>query len=479
MRAIWMLVLGGAAWGQSVSGGGFSARGAANLGRLVPSNLRRTIPATYFGLHVNKPLSGTAAIPWPSVPFGSLRLWDMGQTAAWPFLNPASGTFTYTKLDAVLQLAKTNNMDIVQTLGRTPTWASSNATDQSCAYAKPPDTTTYGECWPATDVDTTDATWKAWVTDITGHVAGLNGSAYQQDVKWEIWNEFPIAGMWSGTNAQLATLTKDASAIVRAANPNWMVLSPASVNWNPPTAMGVATKLAMVMGQTGVAAAVDVLAIHTYMDASLVEAPENVIGLVDEVKRDVTMWPQKEMWNTEFSWGGVNTSTLTDVDMHKAFLARSYLLLWSQGATRSYWYGWDIANPGKARLWAADQTTNAGDGTCVTAAANGGWLCPEGVAYQQLYQWMVGNTMTRACDGVRPPGVGVWSCELAKPGGTKLLAVWDTGKTCAGGSCTTANYSPGAQYTGWYDVEGNLRHTISGGVVAIGAKPILLEAPGP
>ena len=37
------------------------------------------IPKTYFGLHIHRAATTT---PWPTVPFGSLRLWDTYTTRA-------------------------------------------------------------------------------------------------------------------------------------------------------------------------------------------------------------------------------------------------------------------------------------------------------------------------------------------------------------------------------------------------------------
>src|ERR1700687_5893000 len=54
-----------------------------------------TIPRTLFGLDMNYFV--TTKQPWPSIPFGSLRLWD--SATGWAQLNPRKGEYDWSQLD--------------------------------------------------------------------------------------------------------------------------------------------------------------------------------------------------------------------------------------------------------------------------------------------------------------------------------------------------------------------------------------------
>jgi hypothetical protein len=105
----------------------------------------------------------------------------------------------------------------------------------------------------------------------------------------------------------------------------------------------------------------------------------------------------------------------------------------------------------------------------------GGFLCQAGTAYQQVESWLEGNTAVQACSGPMPPTMGVWTCSLLTPNGTQTLAVWDSSKTCAGGVCTTSSYNYDPRYTQYFTLANNVSTPLSGGTVAIGAKPIMLS----
>ena len=85
----------------------------------VFASAQTVIPAQYFGMHYVK------AQPWPTIPFGSLRLWDTD--TRWQQMNPASGVDDFSNLDAYLALARSHSVfDVVLVLGATPNWISSD-----------------------------------------------------------------------------------------------------------------------------------------------------------------------------------------------------------------------------------------------------------------------------------------------------------------------------------------------------------------
>ena len=138
-------------------------------------------PPQFMGLNLNPEIVTPGSIPWPSFPFGSFTLWGTGNT--WPVLNPSEGVYNWTSLDKWLSKAESEGMtDIIYSFGKTPTWASSKPTDQSCVNpASPP-----GSCDPPNDVNPdgagTDQHWIDFVTAIVTHTAG-------QVKYYEMWNE--------------------------------------------------------------------------------------------------------------------------------------------------------------------------------------------------------------------------------------------------------------------------------------------------
>jgi hypothetical protein len=160
---------------------------------------------------------------------------------------------------------------------------------------------------------------------------------------------------------------------------------------------------------------------------------------------------------------------LNDPDLNSSFIARHLLIDAGLGIVRSYYFDWD-SNDQRA-LWSNTLTDCLNTG--VPNAA--GFLCEAGNAYQQAETWLLGNTAMQPCSGPLPPATGVWTCALLIPNGTQTLAIWDTSKTCASGSCTMSNYAYDPHYTRYFTLANGTSTPLTGGIVAIGVKPILLS----
>jgi len=151
----------------------------------------------------------------------------------------------------------------------------------------------------------------------------------------------------------------------------------------------------------------------------------------------------KPLWNTEFGWG--LNSDLPNSSDQVAWLGRAFLYLSSKNVARSYWYAYD----------------NNAWGTLYN-----GSLTAVGGAYQQIYSWMAGSTITAPCALAN----AIWTCGLTLGNGNQALAVWLNVFT----STSTQSYTPPSQFTTYRDLAGNTK-TISG-PVAIGEQPILLQS---
>ncbi len=478
------------------------------VGSVVP------LPNTFFGMHLL-----SLASPIPSTMEGTGRIWDSA-SAQWPNLNTASGTFVWTNLDAVLADYKAAGIsDILYTLWRVPTWASSNKNDKSCDYANE-GPSFYGECDLPTDINPdgsgTNLTWRTWVQNIAQHVNGAGYlSTHAHIGYWEACNEcfrsptldpgYGTSGgqvAYQGTYAQLVRLMQDARCIILG-HPNdpitalnttcaqsgypYIGIDPTSQMVMPstgplPTTSGKTAAYVQVMqnllyctctsnscskSSTGCptasagSAAVDIINAHMYAKSY---TPEQIPAEVASVRaalqsRDLA----KPMWNGEGGWGQTSNATQVndgDPDLEAAFIARFEIMAWASGLARSYWYEWD--NSAHGELWSPFSISG-----CM-APFTSGYLCEAGVANQQVYDWIAGSTLT-SCSASGT----TWTCGLIEANGTQAEIVWDTSQTCSSGVCGTLSYSAPPIYFRYRDLTG-ASYPING-TVPIGIKPILLE----
>ncbi|CAB4966494.1 MAG: hypothetical protein F2840_13975 [Actinobacteria bacterium] len=145
----------------------------------------------------------TGAIP---ISAGMHRLWDLGVT--WKDVNPAAGSFTWTALDAQVAKAEAAGSKPLLVLGMTPQWAAANPSAGDPRWGA-------GTSSPPRDIND----WKAYVTAIVDRY-GSRIAAY------ELWNEANLSTFWTGTADQMADLTAAAYPIIKAKQPDAIVLLP-------------------------------------------------------------------------------------------------------------------------------------------------------------------------------------------------------------------------------------------------------------
>jgi hypothetical protein len=146
------------------------------------------------------------------------------------------------------------------------------------------------------------------------------------------------------------------------------------------------------------------------------------------------------IWDTESSWEGA----VSDPDGRAAWVARAYLIRWSEGVQRFAFYGWDFGSWGE--LW-----------------DNG--ILPAGTAFGELYKWLVGATMTGPCtlSGT------LWACPLIRANGAyKATVVWHNSM-----DTSTTSFSAPSEYALYQDLTGLVGNVA--GPMNVGRKPVLLE----
>jgi len=413
------------------------------------------IPPTLFGMHVH--MRPTRPQPWPPVPVGTFRFADT--VAGWFRLNPAEGKYDWTLLDEELEDLKSHNVDdVLFTFHSTPAWASSGP-HHRCAHGGLAQlreganiNTRLGSCDPPNDLNPdgsgTDQHWKDFVSALATH--NLNSKAAHIKY-WEVWNEPHNDFFWDGTDAQMVRMARDAYTIIKSIDPEALILSP-SVGMHPRIgAAWMDSYLAAGGGQYA-----DIIAFHGYVHAlrsGRYPSASDPVQPLSDFRKMLARHGQdsKPLWDTEASWGNASNMDFTDEEQQSAFLAQFYLLHWSLGVPRLYWFAWNDGAVGT--LWIPDPGDRSAPGTLTKAAG----------AYAQVYKWLVGAALMKPCseDG------GVWTCSLREADGHEAEIVWS-----AEGE---KQFNPKTSLKKMRDLDGNVNSVQ--GAIKIREKPILIEAP--
>lgn len=182
---------------------------------IVLSSIRATpqgvspVPANYFGNMLN-----VSTHPWPTIPFGMLRLWDTH--TKWADIETSRGVFNWSVFDSYMALAAAHKVQLIYTLGQTPQWASSNRYG-ACK-------TGTGQCYaPANMQDFAD-----WGKAVAQHVKDWNAAhGANVVVYYELWNE-PNGSFFLGTYAQLAQMSRVIGPAIKSVNSAALISSPAN-----------------------------------------------------------------------------------------------------------------------------------------------------------------------------------------------------------------------------------------------------------
>ena len=375
----------------------FSVVPATNLAANRPQT---PVPASFFGMTVKN------STITPALQFGTARSWDTWPHPSWSDLNPSPGVYKFKALDVFM--AANKGRDMIYTLGRTPQWASSQP-DAHTDYGP-------GQCAPPTNLDDWDNYLRAVVTHAAGKIK-----------YWEIWNEPQNKKYYCGDMPTMVTLARHANSIIKSIDPSAIIISPSATSGNGPAWLG------MFLSQGG-AKVVDIIAFHGYPG----DTAEDIVGVIAKYKAVMSAngVDSLPLWDTE-SCGGATPGD------QPAFLAKYYLLEWSQGVSRFLWYAYD--DPNGRTLWTATTGPNA-----------------VASAYTQTSAWMIGASLTSPCS---KDSNAIWSCDLARPG-YQAKALWS--------SASPTTLPVPARYKDFRDLQGGV-HPIRNGQVSIGSEPILLE----
>jgi hypothetical protein len=397
---------------------------------------------------------------YPKLTFGTLAHPDIG---AWARIEQKKGVYDFAFFDKYVGnsvahglVDSTNTVNLAITLGETPPWAASDP--RSCKTDK---TLTRCTSGPANIQD--------WIDFIAALMNHYNGVAEPHVRYYELWNEMNIDLFWTGAQADMVNLAKAAYPIVHA-DPHSILLTP--------SVAGPVGHIAKTDGTTwmanyldaGGAKYADGGAFHGYIAEQKAGVPfpmpeedstpgcKEFVTCYGSIVTKAAMMRQtfdqhglagKPMFDTEGGWGN---GTPMDAGTQAAWIARWYLLQAGLRSTLNLqtaaWFTW--GDPATFH-WGTIET-DAG-------APN-----DAGVAFNQVYGWLVGAVMSQPCSGAAS---GTWTCSITRSKNYRAQAVW---------SQSSNSYSPDAAFTDYRDLAGNIVKINQGSSVTIGAKPILLEA---
>ncbi len=430
------------------------------------------IASRFFGIHLND--YGT------SLHYGAHRLWDAG--VGWWALETAPNTYDFRKLQT--RVAETPpGVELMYTFGHTPAPPVASKSF-ACTDGK-------FSCNPPADVDgRDDAVKNFWTAFMRTMCTGTAPNKTCGPIKYfEMWNEPNGDGFWSGTYAQLARMSADAATIIKNNCASCVVLTAnVSCGGDGSHANGDSGQCEVWMdnylaawqklGHMPDGGAWHAYPSHTNVHpspfpetnvsswdictgkddpkctckAGFVPNKECRHSIVDQVDVMRSVFARhglagKPIYATE---GGWNYDTdLTDPDLQAAYVSRWLVTLAGSGVAAAYWY-------------AQDNTTW---GTLVDSSGN---LNQSGRAYNRVHDWLTGGRIgTCAASGT------LWSCPVLRADGTPARMMWDSGLGCSAGACPTRKVTLNDVYTRVESLDGTSA-PVTGNVVSIGAKPILV-----
>jgi len=383
----------------------------------------RAVTNRFFGVHDADPVGPG----WPRTKVGSLRVWDAG--VAWNQIETSPGQFNFSRLDAIVATARSHDADVLLVLGQTPKFYAS----------KPKVLGAYG--LGATSMPKL-AAWKTYVRAVAERYKS-------RGVTLQVWNEANVVNYWSGSQAQMAQLTKAAHDVVQGIRPRPTLVAPAMVTRLAGQRRWLDAFYGQRVGGRPVADFLDIVSLQLYPMAD--GRPEDSIVLL---KTDRALLARhrvtKPIWNTEVNYGllGGKAVTLLPEDQQAAQVARTYLLNAANGIGRVYWYAWDTQKIVNTRMVTSDHVT----------------LTSAGQAFGVVVDWMGAAKVTCSTDAA-----GTYACVLAEAGKTRRV-YWNPKRRV---SVTTD-----ASATSVSTLDGATSRIAGGAVLQVGGSPVLVRGGG-
>lgn len=232
----------------------------------------------------------------------------------WNAIEPQNGTFTFEQYDSFVENCTRAGVHVLAILDYSANWASSG----------PPDWKDIDRFPPKYMSD-----WEDYVFQTVSH--------FRDKVKhWEVWNEENIRFFWFPKADAKAyyQLLKSAYATAKKADPDCTVLIGGVIGFD--------VKYLREVYELGGARFFDVMALHPYSGEPYDRC--NFTGNMSALKTLMAEYgdSRKEIWFTELSW---TVSQNLSENGQAAYLIRSYVLSFAEGADKLFWFNLNAARP--------------------------------------------------------------------------------------------------------------------------------------
>src|SRR6266568_4165189 len=383
--------------------------------RLAAEQHPARFTSDFIGMHTLSPTRH-----WPAVPFGSIR----PAGVSWGALEPAKGQYDWHSLDSWVAQSQLHHVQLDYVFVNTPRWASTRP-NEPCVGKK------VGCAAPPNPSD-----WDEFVTALVTRYKGRISS-------YELWNEPNGSGFWTGTPKQMEELAARAYPIIKAIDPAAIVATPAvsSSGWPLSHERWLDQYFAAGGGKYA-----DVIAWHGYAGRN--DRPalpvEGMARQIEALRAVLVRYQLSQMpiWNTEGGWG--KDAQLPDENEQAAFLVKWFLINFTHGIARAYWYQWD--NPEWGTLWRESSG-----------------MTPAGTAVDQVSDWLNGATAAGPCEP--KDSTTLWVCDLQK-GSVHYRVAWSASEELP--------YSDVANVASFTEVDG-VKQAASRRPVMVSSRPILFE----
>lgn len=397
----------------------------------------------FFGMH-DPQISSEI----PTVPVGTIRLWDTPgttwreiETAAYEpatLLEPEHYHYDFTQLDSAVGNALAHGLRPMVVLGQTPQFY---AEDPGAPSANGPGASSMPR-----------AHMNEWM-----HYVSTVASKYGTSVDYQIWNEPNVSQFWSGSQQDMAQLTATAAqAINNVVGTQATIVAPGFPLRLSSQRSEFKRYWAQNVNGLGMASYVDVVALHLYPGADA--GPETSMALLKQARALLPDAARKKPeWNTEINYGlpmGCSCPAKPIPDSKQAaYVARSLLLNAGSPIRRMYWYAWAQGNIANTNLVKADRST----------------LTPGGNAWRRVYGWTNG-TQFGSCSMIGSGNSkGVWTCKAKKSRTETRRFYWKPSGKAAPISTVSSTSS-------WTNLNGRVTKHKGSYTIKVGQAPIMVTS---
>jgi hypothetical protein len=366
----------------------------ASWAQHIEASRPEPVPASLFDLNIIGINKNTG---WPRFPFASWRSFHSN----WQDLEPSEGKWDFTRVDNEVQAATEHKVDLLLILQGVPKWA---------ADVKDPEN--HGDNARNLSYPHKDDLWANYVRTVAERYRG-------KVHYYELWNEPENLSRFRNSPDTLAHLNEIAYKTLKAVDPGITVVSSSLSSGDP-----VPTRPEKQLKQfdaAGVLRWSDAIGYHFYSTppngSETPQLPENIVDHYKMLTAVIAGDRQKKpVWCTEVGWyvsnddsnpekATVALGNAINPDKGAAYLARTYILAWTLGIDRVYWYAWRHGYMGMTQYNGAPKATET--------------------AYESIQNWLVDSTV-HGCDRAHD---GSWQCSLTRRDGQSAHIVWSENGT--------------------------------------------------